>query len=146
MITIGLYLDLLLCHICPGSTRSQTIWIPITKDDPITPPFDPMSLDVSTWFPAGYQSIRISTLPGTTYDLANHYHLFITYDPMLSLVNATVQNLYGKPWYGNIILVKLGKVAYERVIHVSSNEGLLAHIYESLNANLRLVLLTVVSK
>jgi len=104
------------------------VWIPVIEDGADEPPFDPASLDMSPWFPCGYRSARIRTVPGTTYELTNKYRLFVTSDEMSSPVNSTIRNMYGRIWYGNIVVIKLGKVFYERIVHVGASEMLLTDV------------------
>jgi hypothetical protein len=83
---------------------------------------------MSRWFPGGHRSVRIGCLPGTTYRLSNRYRLYVSNNNLTAHFNAAIHNMYGLSWYGNIVVVKLGKVMYERVIHVSREEGILTDI------------------
>lgn len=85
----------------------------------------PHNLNLSSIFPAGYYSIKLTYIPGTSYPLANGMRLFVSHQNDMRALNGAVESIFNQRWFGNILVVKYGKRigGREQAIHAQQYDA-----------------------
>lgn len=74
------------------------------------------------WFPDGLVAERISVIPGTDFELTNHYTVLSTQAPTQAPDNACVRSAVGVTASGNIIVLRHAAANPFRVTSIRSAE------------------------
>lgn len=107
------------CAIYPtGAAAPLLFWMPITHGVPRRQPFWPEDLDIIPWFPYGFVSTRLSQVPGTVRALHCDYRIFISRRASSVPWNTSTIARFGRPWIGNILIVKYGRRVINSVVQM----------------------------
>ena len=63
-------------------------------------------LDVASLFPNGALSVRVTSIPGTSFKLQNDYRIIVSKTTTHSPVNASLQKIFSVDWPGNLVVTK----------------------------------------
>ena len=76
--------------------------------------------DVHTFFPNGATSNRLTSMPSTRLRLLHDWRVIFTCSMAPTPDNFAIQALYGRRWYGNIIVLKYSRENHNSIISVTS--------------------------
>jgi hypothetical protein len=109
------------------------------------PPYHPSQLELSVWFPYGYEMDHITHVPGTSYQLPHEYYIFFSTAGVNikgwkygSPTNMTIAEKYKKQWRGNIVVAGTGSRGRKQMVHIKEGDitdvviGMYVHMIQAL--------------
>lgn len=72
------------------------------------------AIDLSGWFPHGFISMILCTIPGTSRPLPHAYRVLVDAGQTAQPFNRCVDATFGEPWIGNVVVIKIARCAYEQ--------------------------------
>lgn len=88
--------------------------------------------DLDWFFPNGFISFRMSTVPGNGFPLTNDFRVFISAEYDLATSNKCIDKQFSQTWRGNIVVGKYGRGPMDGFIQIQIYEPASLHILVAL--------------